>query len=148
MMIIIFCSDIYFHTFNNNLNDEEILKSLVMCCNFFMIIMLQLFDDSVCTRNKQPPEVLCKKRYSQKFQKIYKKKPVPEPQACNLIKKETLTQLFFCEFYKISKNTFFTEHLWTSASKFVTEMLIFRSSRLQMFFKIGVLKNSAVGASS
>ena len=31
--------------------------------------------------------------------------------ACNFIKKETLAQLFSCEFYEISKNTFFTEHL-------------------------------------
>ena len=28
------------------------------------------------------------------------------PQACNLIKKETLTQVFSCEFCEISKNTF------------------------------------------
>ena len=34
----------------------------------------------------------------------------------NFIKKETLTQAFFCEFCKISKNTFFTEHLWTTAT--------------------------------
>ena len=33
-----------------------------------------------------------------------------------LIKKETLAQVFSCEFYEISGNTFFTEHLWTSAS--------------------------------
>ena len=29
------------------------------------------------------------------------------PQACNFIKKVTLTQLFSCEFCEISKNTFF-----------------------------------------
>ena len=29
------------------------------------------------------------------------------PEACNFIKKETLPQLFSCEFWKISKNTFF-----------------------------------------
>ena len=39
--------------------------------------------------------------------------------VCFLIKvqasgKETLTQLFSCEFCKISKNTFFTENLWTT----------------------------------
>ena len=28
------------------------------------------------------------------------------PEACNLIKKETLVQLFSCEFCEISKNTF------------------------------------------
>ena len=32
-------------------------------------------------------------------------------QACNLIKKETPTQVYFCEFFKIFKNTFFIEHL-------------------------------------
>ena len=37
-------------------------------------------------------------------------------QACNFIKNETLTQVFSCESYKISKNIFFTEHLWTTAS--------------------------------
>ena len=31
-------------------------------------------------------------------------------------KKETLVQVFSCEFCEISKNTFFTEHLWTAAS--------------------------------
>ena len=35
--------------------------------------------------------------------------------ACNFIKKETLVQVFSCEFYKILKNTFFTEHLRTTA---------------------------------
>ena len=33
------------------------------------------------------------------------------------IKKDTLAQVFFCEFCKISKNTFFTEHLWAAASE-------------------------------
>ena len=36
--------------------------------------------------------------------------------ACNFIKKETLAQVFSCEFCEISKNTFFTEHVWTTAS--------------------------------
>ena len=38
-----------------------------------------------------------------------------QPQACNFIKKETLAQVFSCEFCEISKNTFFTEHLQTTA---------------------------------
>ena len=38
------------------------------------------------------------------------------PEICNFIKKETLAQVFSCEFCEISKNTFFTEHLWTTAS--------------------------------
>ena len=36
--------------------------------------------------------------------------------TCNFIKKETLAQVFSCEFYEISKNIFFTEHLWATAS--------------------------------
>ena len=35
--------------------------------------------------------------------------------ACNFIKKETLAQVFSCEFCENFKNTFFTEHLWETA---------------------------------
>ena len=31
------------------------------------------------------------------------------------IKKEPLAQVFSCEFCEISKNTFFTEHVWATA---------------------------------
>ena len=41
---------------------------------------------------------------------------MPEPQACNFIKKETLAQVFYCEFCENSKNNFFTEHIWAIAS--------------------------------
>ena len=70
----------------------------------------------------QPPELFCKKSCSKKFGKIQRKTPVPEslfyyrPQTCNVIKKETLTQVFSCEFCKISKNSFFTELFWVTAS--------------------------------
>ena len=40
------------------------------------------------------------------------------PQACNFIKKETLAQVFSCEFCEISKDTFFTEHFQATASMF------------------------------
>ena len=36
--------------------------------------------------------------------------------ACNFIKKETLAQVFSCDFCEISKSTFFTEQLWETAS--------------------------------
>ena len=42
--------------------------------------------------------------------------PSCRPEACNFIKKETLAQVFSCEFCEISKNTFFTEHLLATAS--------------------------------
>ena len=42
---------------------------------------------------------------------------MPESLACNFTKKETLAQVFSCEFCEIAKNTFFTEHLWAAVSK-------------------------------
>ena len=36
--------------------------------------------------------------------------------VCNFIEKDTLIQVFSCEFCEISKNTFFKEHLWTTPS--------------------------------
>ena len=35
---------------------------------------------------------------------------------CNFIKRETLAQVFFGEFCESSEKTFFTEHLWATAS--------------------------------
>ena len=55
--------------------------------------------------------------------------------AWNFIKKETLAQVFSCEFCEISKNTFFAEHLRTSASVCLQytskKMSVQRSSFLQ-----------------
>ena len=71
-----------------------------------------------CNEQKQPPEVFCEKRCSWKFHKIHRKTPVPE--SLFLIKLQalgTLAQVFSCEFCEISKNTFFTEYVWTTASE-------------------------------
>ena len=38
------------------------------------------------------------------------------PRACNFVEKETLAQVLSCELCEISKNTFFTEHVWATAS--------------------------------
>ena len=40
------------------------------------------------------------------FAKFTGKHLLQRPEACNFIKKETLTQVFSCEFCEISKNTF------------------------------------------
>ena len=42
----------------------------------------------------------------------------------NFIKKENLAQVFSCELCEISKNTFFTEHLWTTVSVIKSQYLI------------------------
>ena len=54
-----------------------------------------------------------KKRCSENMQKIYRRTPMPK--ARNVIKKKTLEQMVSCEFCKISKNIFLTEHTWTTA---------------------------------
>ena len=50
-------------------------------------------------------------------------------------KKESLAQVFSCEFCEISKNTFFTEHLQATASNLGRK---FKSAKL-IFQKFGVL---------
>ena len=59
------------------------------------------------TSRSSHPEVLCKKWCSKNLNKIHRKTPVPESPFFNknFIKKETLTQVFSCEFCEISKNT-------------------------------------------
>ena len=52
------------------------------------------------------PEVFYKKAVFRNFTK-FTGKHLCQSQACNLIKKETLAQVFSCEFCEISKNTFF-----------------------------------------
>ena len=42
--------------------------------------------------------------------------PESLPQAYSFIEKETVVQVFSCEFCEISKNTFFTKHLWVTAT--------------------------------
>ena len=64
-------------------------------------------------RQKQPPEVFCKKGGSYtNFTKFTGK------HMCQslVFKKETVAQAFYCEFSKIFKDAFFTEYLLTTAS--------------------------------
>ena len=45
--------------------------------------------------------------------------------ACNFIKKEALRQVFSCEFYQISKNSVFIEHLLAFASEALIILYMF-----------------------
>ena len=75
-------------------------------------------------RQKKPPEVFYKNRCSENFRKIHRKTLLPESlfKKETLIKKETLAQVFFCEFWEILKNTFFTERLRTTASQSICDL--------------------------
>ena len=59
-----------------------------------------------------------------------------QAEACNFIKKETSPKVFSCEFYKISRKAFLTEHLWATASAFnddVFQNLTANVNPLQLF---------------
>ena len=62
-------------------------------------------------RNSRP-QVFYKKGALRNFAKFTRKHLWQSLKAYNFIIKETLAQVFFCEFCEISKNTSFTEHLW------------------------------------
>ena len=76
------------------------------------------------TKQKQPPEVFLEISQNSHentcaSQSLFLIKLQALRLSCRsatLLKKETLAQFFSCEFCKISKNTFFTEHLWMAAS--------------------------------
>ena len=69
----------------------------------------------------------------------------PVDKACNFIKKETLVQVFSCEFCEISNNTFFTEHPWTTASTkkidlWLNALIFQRRPSIKMFLFCSHLK--------
>ena len=72
---------------------------------------------------KKPTEVFYKKGVPRNFTKFTGKhqslffNQVKVLRPATLLKKETLALVFFCEFCKIFKNTFFTERFWTTAFK-------------------------------
>ena len=75
---------------------------------------------------KQPPQVFCKKGVLTNFAKFLGKHQAP---PATLLKKEALAQVFSCEFCEISKNTFFSEHLQTTASVSISNFL-FKNSKV------------------
>ena len=65
------------------------------------------------------PEVFCKKGVLRNFAKFTGKHLCQslfliklQASVLNFVKKETLSQVFSCKFYEISKNINFIEHLW------------------------------------
>ena len=66
---------------------------------------------------KQPPEVFLKNSQNSQENTCARVSCLIKLQASgNFLKKETLAQVFSCEFCDISKNTFFAEHLRVTAS--------------------------------
>ena len=83
-------------------------------------VCVKEFFALTCGLKKQPPELFCKKGVLRNFVKFTGKHL---RQRLFLIKKSLWhrcfpAQVFSCEFCEISKNTFFIEHLRTTASEF------------------------------
>ena len=98
---------------------EKETPTRLVSCEFYEIFKSIFFYRAPLVVHKHPPEVFYKKRCSQKFHNIHRKTTVPEslfkqscrPQPCNFIKKETLAQVFACEFCKVSyRTTFFLQN--------------------------------------
>ena len=78
------------------------------------IFRQQRWAEIHCIRQKQPPEVFCKKRVLKNFTKFTGKHLCQSLFLIKLktfLKKEALTQVFSCKFCEIFKYTFFTEDL-------------------------------------
>ena len=80
------------------------------------------------------PEVFCKKGVLKIFAKFTGKHMCG---ACNFIKKETLTQVFSCEFCEISKHTFFTEHRWLLLYFVSSDCIVTFSCNLRLLKELG-----------
>ena len=65
-------------------------------------------------------------------------------EACHFIKKETLAQVFSCEFCKIFEETFFTEHLWTTSSENKRQNFYFDYDLLKVFLNVFSWRNLLV----
>ena len=115
---------------------------------------------SLNQHQKQSFRDVLSKRCSQKFNKIHRKTSGRlsfliklQGSTCSCINKETLAQVFSCEFCEISKNNFLRRAPLVAASAAffffffdlqISDILQARKWRLQLFFKLGVLKNFTI----
>ena len=89
-----------------------LLTSNTMKISVFPIRIIQLYQKYISRSTR--PDIFCKKGVLRNFTKFTVKhlcqslffNKVAVEVACNFTKKETLVQVFSCEFCKISKNTF------------------------------------------
>ena len=107
----------------HNVNEHRLLHDVV-----FKIIMIQSNSWTQTTTwlyRSTHQRCSVKKGALGKFSKIHRKRICArasfliklQSEVCNFVKKETLTQVFPCEFCEISKNTFSIEHLRVALSK-------------------------------
>ena len=112
-----------------------------------MITMLQHFyDRNIMFVQKRSSHRRCsvRKGVLTNFSKFTGKLLCQSLRPATLFKKRLWHSCFPVNFAKFLGTPFLQKHLWTTACRLATEMLIFRSSPSQMFFKVGALKNFAI----
>ena len=83
------------------------IPKLIVIAHTQKCVLLEIYT---ITNRSGCPDVFCKKGVLRNFTKFTGKHLCQSlffNKACNFIKKEDLAQVFSCEFYEISKNTFF-----------------------------------------
>ena len=105
------------------------LKSFISFRSQTLLQMMTFSRDSDNTgtwlSRSSRPEVFCKKGSLRNFAKFTGKHLCQgllikfQASACNFIKKETVAQVFCCEFYETSKNTFCYRTSLVAASGFL-----------------------------
>ena len=112
----------YYTVFKNFLISFLLLDPEYIIYITFCILHLFFLTFTIKTlkKQKQPPEVFCTKRCSEKFRKFRRKPAVLESlPACNFVKKRLQHKRFSVKFAKSLQNIteHVTEHLRTNASK-------------------------------
>ena len=76
---------------------------------FYCMTSFNVYTFKKCATGNIFPSLTRLKKHMQKksLRRVLLKGYSERPQACNFIKIETLAQVFSCEFYETSKNTFF-----------------------------------------
>ena len=86
-------------------------KQQLVCCEGYQIFILKRIQ-------RQPPEMFYKKGVLRTSAKFTGKHLCQSLVFTATLLKKTLAQVFSCEFCKISKSIFFTEHLrWTASGE-------------------------------
>ena len=111
------------HDLNSEIRSNFIhTKEVVVIKQFLIQLDVELFYDNYVKENKiLHTEVTTRgvqlKKVFLKFSKNSQENTCARASfLINFVKKETLEQALSCEFSDIFKNTFYTEHLWTTAS--------------------------------
>ena len=97
----------------------------IVLCNFFIWVTLLSRKSSKAATKGILQEKISSKIWQNSRENICTRVSFLikfQTSACNFIKKEALTQVFSSEFCEISKNNFFTDNLWVTASELYTKL--------------------------